>query len=449
MNKVWVWIAGIIMAVALFFGATWLTASMAHERLGLFVERLTEQCNGQLRVVERKASGNLFSSVEDITFAIDNPILAKLLAPPTDRQEPLQFTVRNVIAYGPLPGLRSVGLARIEASLLLADDQRKILTELLGTDKPLAFLVTLGIFGTTQVDVTSPALTVPLPGNAGVVTWKGMQARSDYSLDFGEMKMSASAPGLMVASNDGVNFGLDDLQFSGALQRKFETLYVGEESLKIAAINVTQSSALPAAIQVKDIVYAIQMSADQEFYNLGARMGAASFAWHPALLKDLHCDFAVKHLHGPTMASLSKILQNASSGKSMSDPAWSEQLQAAMLTLLQNSPELVVEHVGFATDAGDLKITALAKLKEVTAQDFAPEIDFNRLVNKVAASADVSIAQALIDNWPIGVSGDYAKQSVAQLEKQGYVLRQGNRLAVHLEFNNGAMTANGQPVAAW
>ncbi|WP_414717617.1 DUF945 family protein [Steroidobacter sp.] len=35
---------------------------------------------------------------------------------------------------------------------------------------------------------------------------------------------------------------------------------------------------------------------------------------------------------------------------------------------------------------------------------------------------------------------------VAQLEQQGYLQRDGDRLESHIEFRNGALSANGKPI---
>jgi hypothetical protein len=87
-------------------------------------------------------------------------------------------------------------------------------------------------------------------------------------------------------------------------------------------------------------------------------------------------------------------------------------------------------------------VTAQVKLVGVTEAD-VQAMDFMGLLNKLNVTADVTVAQGLIDNWPVP-SQQGMKQQILQLEAQGILKKEGDQLVSHIEYANGKTVANGK-----
>jgi uncharacterized protein YdgA (DUF945 family) len=468
MNKGKVWLVVGVVLIAGYAGATWLTGQMTHQRMDEFVARMGEQFKGQVHVVDRKSTRGFFSSTEDITLAVDNPVYKALL---NNGNSPRQLTIHNEIAHGPLPGFKTVGVAQVESSLLLTDDERKQLKELLGTDKPLAFAVTLGWLGGTHIAITSPVMAVNMPQDGAKLNWQGMDVGIDYSKNFANMTVKGTAPGIKVTDKSGMELSFDKLQVTADLKRQFESLYVGDEDFTVASVTVTQPAS-NSNVTIKDIAYRIKMGAQGDFFSAGAKLGASSVDSTQIKVKDVHFDFVMNHLHGPTLNQLFKAYQELSTqlsnpaatkvvntesvaAKSLTetDPPAREtaetqlaKIKPHLIELLKHDPEMTIEHVGFATDNGALKLTGHAQFEQLVADDFEPELSTDRILKKLAVTADITLPQSLVDHWPVGMTPDAAHQLIAQLEKQGLIVRKGDEWQSHLEYMQGALTANGKKV---
>lgn len=479
-NGIAIKVTSIILAVLLvvYVGTTWLVGRTAQARVDVLVKQATEQLTGQLKLVERKSNPGFFRTTEDLTFTFDNPFYTAMLSKALP-----QFTIRNVISHGPIPGLRSIGIARIDTTLVMTDEQRKSLIELLGTDRPIEFVTKLGWSGSVDMDIDSPKIAFNLPNDEGKVEWKGLEADLHYSPGAKDMTMSAEMPGITVISKSDT-FVIDNVAADVQLQERFETLYVGNETFTIDSIAYLKGS--EPVTTIKGIRYVIDLNEKNEYFNVAVGVGADTFEFIAQnslhSLKDFHFDFSVEHLHGPTLAGLTKTYQayalamqaaaaaalipnpstdpvdadanpDAPEHEALAQVSTSPAVEAKLtelkeqaVTLLQRTPILKINHVGYATANGDLKLIGSIQLNDVTLEDLEPTPNSQYLVNKVFASGEFSVAQSAIDHWSLGMAPEQAKQTFAQLEQEGFLKRTADRLESHLEFKEGKLTANGKPV---
>jgi uncharacterized protein YdgA (DUF945 family) len=451
---------GILIVVAIIIvGGGWFTGSMAHERVGALAEHITKQSNGMLHVVERKSNRSLFSSVEDVTFSFENPFMKALVGSMGDKGPPMQFTIHNVILHGPVPGFRTVGIARIESSIVMDERTSKMLISTIGTDKPLELFVTFGFTGSTRIDVNSPPLKVDLPSGQGTITWKGMQSNVNYSRNFGEFTSKVTVPGLLVDGVDGETVAFTNLSVDSKFETAFEELFVGDGAIKLDSFDFSGKGGTTPPVRMKNLGYGLKLSQDKEYINMRFNMGADNFESPPQAFKDMHFDFAMNHLHGPTTAGLYKYFQELSAKQMQSAPPVPDagsadapspvgpdfaKLQTDVGTLFMHSPEFVIEHLGFATSDGDLKISARFKLEGVTEADVKGG-DPMQLLQKLIVTADVGVAKGLVENWPVESTKSFLSQ-VKELEAKGLITSKGDRLESHIEFKDGKMTANGKPM---
>src|SRR5213076_355000 len=103
--------------------ATWLVANVAQQKETQLIEKMQQQSTNIIKIVSRKVDSHFFNASEDITVEIDHPLLNALLTTESVGQPANQFVIHNDIAYGPVPNFNSIGVARIETSLLLTEAQ--------------------------------------------------------------------------------------------------------------------------------------------------------------------------------------------------------------------------------------------------------------------------------------------------------------------------------------
>ena len=445
-----------VACVPLYCGATWLCANATRARIDQSLQRIADQSRGMIKIAAKKTENHFFTSSEDITLQVDHPALQLLMKSGAIGNTSNQFVIHNDIAYGPLPGLRSIGVARIETSVVLTDEQRKKLIEILGTDRPVRFFTTFGYFGNSYVDVISPKLDIH-PKDGSTATWKGLNLRFSIAPDARDVSFSGGSPGLVVNGKDRSVFQMNDIRFKGALQRKFDVLFDGEETFKIGSISLEQPDTPQSSFAINDVVYGIKSSINTDFLNASAIVGSGKVSYQNVNVDETHLDFGINHLDTKATVSLYKLLDEArtkaiasSTSGTASNPApvddTKQRATHDILTLLQHAPVVAFNNIGFATSDGAFKITGTATINDVVESDLLPNVEYDSLRKKIHAQSDISIDQRLIDHWPIAETASSVKQQTATLEAQGYLLRKGGKLQSHIEYKDGKLTANGKPV---
>jgi uncharacterized protein YdgA (DUF945 family) len=225
-----------------------------------------------------------------------------------------------------------------------------------------------------------------------------------------------------------------------------------------------------------DLTYTVRASAKGDYYDaaLDARVG--SFVMDKVTITDLAYQLALNHLHGKTLAAMAKQYQEMTKTMVFNDPMAG--LQVAGLLgeygpmLLQHSPELVIERIGFRMPEGEFGIKGSLKVLEISQEELQALQSPMQLLSKVDAAFDLWLSQGLLEkDWSALTSGEdgsadepvegvgeapsthnqsveMMRQQVAAMEQAGYVTRKGDRLESRIEFRNGALTANGKPLGA-
>jgi len=467
----------LVAIVPLYCGTTWVLASVAQQKEAQLLAKMQEQSKGVIKVVSREANTRFFYSSEDITLEINHPLLTALLKKDGTEKPFNQFVIHNDIDYGPLPGFSSVGAARIETSLVLTEEQRKLLIEAVGTDKPLRFFTTLGYFGGTHFDVQSPKLEFHQRDRFGDATWKGGNVRFTFSNDLDGVKFNGAAPGLVVNGKDDSQWQVNDITLKGALHRKFDLLFTGEEMFGIGSFAYTNPKSPNTNGSAKNIIYGFKSTADKQFMNINVIAESGAVAAQDINFKDTHFNFGFSHLdmkslsslygsyqqikvqawkelNKPTAGDTTSTEENKSGTSSVTTDSnadvidaekMKQQIGKDILALLQHSPVFTLDYVGFSTNDGMLKVSGIAALDRVVEEDILPEVQYQTLISKIYATADISIDQALIDHWPMPGYADQLKQQLAALESQGFIVRKGKKLESHIEYKEGKLTANGKP----
>ena len=460
MRKLAVTAISLVIIAALYCGATWYSAVLVTQRSNQMLTSisnrykvLADQYKDMIKVVSRKVNTRFFGASEDITLEFSPPLLKDLIKNDAEHN---QFVIHNDIAFGPLPNFRSFGLATIETSLILSDKQKQSLIKAVGTDKPVRFVTTMGYFSKTHLEIISVPLEFHADGSEEHGTWKGGKLQLSFSDNLDAAEFDGDAPGLIFNGKNNSVVHLDNITLNGTVQRKFDVLFTGDETLGIEAISFSDPSKTESDFSVKNIKYGIRASADDQFINFGVIADSDALSYKNTNLKAINFDFATNHLDAKSVASLHKSIQDmqtrilkqhdAGDDSSQATEAFKKQAQQDVLAVLQHSPVLSLDNIGFATNDGALNITGKATLDNVTEEDVMPEVLYQALAKKIHAQVDVSIEQPLIDHWPVAQSAEQIKQQIAALETQGFIARKGSKLESHIEYKDGKITANGKQV---
>ena len=464
-------IIAIIALIAADLGTTWFLAQAERTQEALMWGKVEEQSHGMLKVVSTKIDSHFFTASEDIKLQINNPIVGALFSQDKEHSScAAEISLHNDIAFGPLPKFRSVGVARIETTVLLSDELRKKLVESIGTDKPLQFISTLGFTGNSRLDIVSAAVTIRPKDENESGEWKGGSISFNTSKSMDASNFEGHFPGLIINAKNKTSVNVDDMSLTGSVQRKFDVLFTGEETFSIGNVSTSSSQNAAENISAKNLSYGFKSSADDQFMNIGLNMNSGALVSKEYNVKEVHFSLGGKHLDAKALAALYKVYNDVQtkamasvchSGQSANATppdgstadadkpdfeAIKQRTTTALLTLLQHSPVLALDNISFATTDGALKFIGSATIDGVEESDLTPEVQYKTLLGKLSAQADFAIDQALIDHWPVKEDPEKFKQQISALESQGFLLRKGTKLESHIEYKGGKVTANGKPI---
>jgi uncharacterized protein YdgA (DUF945 family) len=466
-----------------YVGASWGLGRMVHSGFDNWEQELAQRPNGILKVAERKYTPGVFSSVEEVTFEFNRAFFDQAMKSRRQRAQqengdldedaedaadepkaPVHFTLRNEVTHGPLPGFTSIGTGRIHTTVLWSKEVREELDKVLPGREPVEVSTLLGLLGSMSSHITSPAFD--FKDEKTTVAWKGFEGDFSVGRNLGTMDCDATAPGFSVVDTDGKGGKLEKLKITCEGKRIFDALYDGTINFEVANFE-TSSKDAATALRFRNLSYATDVRADGEYIDMAlkATIGALSVAQTD--LSDIKYHFTLRHLHGPTYAALTRKMQNMTLSTVGGDPTASLAIAGAFAEygpqLLEHSPQLVIDRIGFSTPEGELGIKGTAELEGFTKDDFATAQSRAALIGKIVANADVWFSEGLLNkDWSkTNVSNQAAppaeqaqgpskveamRQQVAALEQQGFVTRKDGQFRSHIEFKGGQLTANGKPL---
>lgn len=487
MNKKVVLGAAVLLVPA-YVAASWGLGRAAHTQFDTFEQTLNEQALTIFKVADRTYTPGVFTSEERFTFVLNEAIFGQIFerenevdeldaleretAEPQDAGDEYvassssgnkanpRVTVVHKVQHGPLPGLRSVGIARIQSTLELSQEMRAQIAKVLGDEEPLLMTTVIGFTGAGSSTITSPAFEIDEDGKKAI--WQGFEAEFNYARDLSSLECDIKAPGMELIDKSGMTARLGEISFVCDLERAFDSIYSGTAGGNIAALH---HSSPTESSQIEQISYASEMRKDGDYFDMGMNLGVGRMVMEDVTMNDLRYDLAFNHLHGPTYAAMQRKLRE-SVAASVADDASGAAGMVAVLSeyvpqLLEHSPQLVIERIGFSMPEGEAGLKGTIQLKDFTRDDLA-EGGSMALLAKLDASVDFWLSEGLLlrdwtgdtfnasDETPDGPSAAekiaMMQMQIAELEQQGYIKRTGDRLESHIAFKNGALTANGKPL---
>ena len=443
----------VVVVLALAYpAAAWLLGMSVehqwHERERLAMERVP-----YIEVVKSDYRRGIYSSTEEVTYALGGPMLRSLRATgKLDLGEHGQFTVRNTVHHGPLPQLRAFAPATVDTEILLPGELPKNLALALGTSKgTLTIHTRMKWLGGSTTLVKSNAFHTKVE-DGREIDWRGLDARIELGRQFGTETIDLSAPGLnLQGPESSVSFA--NLAMKVDAQAAFDTLTAGTVHLSLGRIDVEQPAKdLKATMQ--NLTFDSKSSVNGDYMNSDGSIGIDNLQAGKFSATRIFYEQHLGHLHGPSAAAMTQALRATQKGDSTnSTPAdYSKQFAEAFKTygidILVHDPVLELPRIGFTTPDGELLVSLSATTPGVTRADLdvAPQLLGAALVKHLQASLDVRIDTALLDKLLDSTGkGDTIAAQMQGLQGQGYLKLDGKALTTHLTFQNGHLKVNDLP----
>ncbi len=449
-----------------YVGASWALGRAVHSGFDTWEQEVARQPLAIAKVAERKYTPGVFSSVEEVTFELNGAFFDQLKKSRQPEQQqsddeaspPMRSTLRNDVKHCPFPSFTGVGTARIDTKFVWSKEVRAKLDEFLPGREPVEISTLLGLLGGASSHVTSPAFD--FKDEKTTLGWQGFVG--DFSVDrhMGSIGCAATSPGFSVTGADGVSVKVETLKLTCDGERVFDALYDGTVNFEIAALE-TSAKGVETPMRLQKLSYSSDVRADGQYVDMVMKLGIGTLHWFQNEISDATYHVSLHHLHGPTYGAWTRKMQNAWLS-SISDPTALRGLDGAFAELLpqllEHSPQLVIDHIGFTAPEGEFGIKGTAELPGFHKDDLATPQSRAALMGKIVANADVWISEALLNkDWSgptekaeVSNEGpgqaEAMRRQVAAFEQQGFVTRKDGQLHTHIEFKGGALTANGKPL---
>ena len=223
-----------------------------------------------------------FSSDETITFellkgmrlpAAVSPAAADSAAPAP--RPPFLITIHNSIQHGPLPGLSSIGLARVESQVTFAAGVATPAAPPSGFAWP-KIETELGLFGGGRTTLTSKAYAEAALKDHSHLTADPVEFGIDFGRHLDRFDVDWKAPHVLVRDDDGSKFELSGLRMTAHDHRVLRTLYGGDSELTIGAVELSGIPAKDGPIAMGLKVVHVKTQAD-------ASPGRSTFPRHASI----------------------------------------------------------------------------------------------------------------------------------------------------------------------
>jgi uncharacterized protein YdgA (DUF945 family) len=281
--------------------------------------------------------------------------------------------------------------------------------------------------------------------------------------------MDLKAPGIVVKSPE-ASFSLEGLEASSNVHLEFGALSVGKLQLGIEHLAI-DAPAKDFKLNSQNLTLQSSTSVSGDFLNGQGAFTADSLDTGKFAATQLVMDVRLDHIHGPSLASLTKDMRAAQAEQIdatlKSGPAdaptleqqqqqTTQKVAAALQTygpqILGHEPVIEFPHIGCKTPDGDVMLSIKLAVPGITPADMSAGV--NALMTVVPkylqatlnARIDTTLLEKLMQQSATDPDKVNAfKAQLQQLQNQGYVKADGNALTTQVTFIGGQLKVNGLP----
>ena len=449
-------IAGALAAA--YPAASWYTG----KRIEVTMTELAQQSikSPYVKIVKQDFQRGVFSSTEDTIIEITSPFpktpdpAAADGGAASETSKPLQLHFVSHIQHGPFPGAR-FGSATINTELVLDGNDKAEAEKVFGKQAPVQILTKLGYMGGGSVEASSPAFAFGPDGDK--IDWKGIKFNADFTGGGKDVQYKLDAPGLTAHTKEGMDVVIGAISGVGDSQRVGDSaLHLGKSNFVVDQLKMTNANEPAKSFDMQKLSLQSNSSAKNGFVDLAIQLGAKSVNINKLALNDIHYDYSLHHLDQQALTKLVDAINNRPANQSQS----MEEMTASMVqiwkefgpAILNNKPELTIDRMSVSTPDGEAKLSAKATLGEAVTADFD---NLMALLPKLEASASLSVPEPLLLKVMSSSVSDPdtqtqmqegAKQRIAALEAQGFVIRKDTILSTSFDWKQGKALINGKPM---
>ncbi len=441
-------IAVVIVLVA-YTGASWIIGIKIQSRLEASEQDALKRAPYLVQVNHLYTRG-LFTSTEESTYGFSGS-LARLNVPgsgPGSTGAPPQLTIRNNIAHGPLPRLRSIGLATIDSEVVLPQRAALMLDAVLGTHPTVSVRTTLGWLGGSRTQMSVPAFQAQLPGGA-TVSWRGLTGTGEMGKS-GEWAAELDSDGLS-ARNALSSLEVGEIHIDGHMQPAFGSMNVGNARLTLASLEARTANGGTTLVKGLSISSASQV--DGEFVNSEVRLAADQVSGAKFSFSHVVYGMRVLHLEGTALAGLTQAVRQAQ--MNAAGPGGAAAAQAAIrdamtrygADLLVHDPAIEIQSLAFAMPEGEFHLAASLAAHGIRREDLTGgAVGLIALTRYLDGALELRIDDALLARIiASSPQGPTLSARLDTLEKQGFLRRDGSAWTAQIAYHAGRLTINGQP----
>ncbi len=427
-------------------GIAWLIGLRAEALMHKREQQALDQFPGNIALISRQYHRGVFSSTEELTFGL-GPTVLRALGPLTTTSDlgALQVTVHNSIYHGPLPQLRSFGLATVSTQVQLPPGLSVKLRELVSNIPVIRIRSRLGWMGSSTWQIVSSDYQGRL-ADGTEISWRGVDATSSANANLSASSLDGNMASFTVKSPK-LQVELAGLHCRADWQRVFEVLYTGPIAVKVASMDW---QSLPDGAQAHMLGLAIngRASVDGDNYKSEGEYGVESIKLAGTSIT--HAGFAgsLEHLHGPSLATIVKDIRASQLDAGTTTTEHSAAVLATMkkdgIELLLHEPVLNISRIGFAMPEGELRFSATISAPGLKREELEGSALQAALVQHLDVVADLRVDAALATRLLAdNPKHEALSEQIEALERHGYIRRDGAALTTHLAFSGGKLIVNG------
>ncbi|MGH8261698.1 MAG: YdgA family protein [Steroidobacteraceae bacterium] len=437
-------IATAVVLIA-YVGATWLIGIEVQSRLEQR-EQQTLKNAPYLVLLHREYRRGVFGATEQATYALRGPFggLGRMI-PVVDAGSQIQFTVRNTIRHGPLPGLRTVALATLDTQVIPPPALARRLSAVAGGRTLLTIRTRLGWTGGTATTISSPAFHARLDDGA-VLSSSGFEATFEVARGQASWRGHGSSAGFSAQGSRG-RFALGGLSFDADRRRLADPLYVGDFHLKIAGLQFQGDKGPP--VLMNGLALASGSAAHGEYIDSGAEFTAGEIKAANVTLSHVAYTVRLEHLQTASLAALTVALRDAQANATPGLPASSagavrDALERYGIELLVHDPVIEIPRLELAMPEGSFSLQARLAAHGLRREDMSGPAMMAGLVSRLEGTAAVRIDAALLAKLVSeSPRGPALSAQLDALQRQGYLKREGAAWTAQIAYGSGKLTING------
>jgi uncharacterized protein YdgA (DUF945 family) len=438
----------LVVLVLAYPGLAWLIGLQVEASMLKREQQALDAYPGAITLVSRHYQRGVYGATEVLTYGLGTAI-TRALAPlaGTSDVAGMHMVVRNTIHHGPLPQFRTMALATFTTQVELPPQLSAKIRALLGGEPTFQIRGRLGWLGGATTVMTSPGYEVHL-ADGDRLSWHELDVRSSTNADLSSMSVAGKLAGFDVNSTK-LQVQLQGLHVNADWKKAFGGLYTGPFSLKIDTVKwQPQPPSNPGSIQGLSIGGAGSVEGD--YYTSAVQFGADALQVSEYSITHAVYAISFEHLHGPTLAKITKEARETRVGANLTDPqpraAALDQIKKDAMELLVHDPVMNISQLAFSMPEGALRLSAKVSAPGLTREDLdGPQLQ-PALLQHLNVVADLRIDTGLLTRLlASNPRKDTMAAQIDALQQQGYIKRDGAALTAHVTVTGTKIAINGRP----